>query len=177
MIGAGGAGKTTVALELGRILALPVVHLDTLYWLPGWIPRTPGEWEALQRAALAGDSWIADGNFPGTMDFRLGRADTIVFLDLPRLLCLWRALYRRRRLRGQARPDLPPGCVEGRIDRGFVAFLSEVWRFPHEGRPRLLGLLARYEEGRDVVVLRSRAEVTRFLDRVRGASSSSPSSG
>ena len=170
MIGAGGAGKTTVALELGRILALPVVHLDALYWLPGWIPRTPGEWEALQRAALAGDSWIADGNFPGTMDLRLGRADTIVFLDLPRLLCLWRVLLRRRRQRGHARPDLPPGCVEGRIDRGFLAFLSEVWTFPHRGRPRLLERLVRYADGRDVVVLRSRTEVTRFLDCVRAAS-------
>jgi len=44
IIGAGGAGKTTFARQLGEILGLAVVHLDALYWKPGWVEPPKDEW-------------------------------------------------------------------------------------------------------------------------------------
>lgn len=105
IIGPGGAGKSTLARELGRRLGLPVVHLDVLFWKPGWVEPDRAEWEALNRELVRGARWIIDGNYGGTMEIRLAAADTIVFLDTPPLLCVWRVVRRRR---AGARPDLPP---------------------------------------------------------------------
>ena len=68
IIGTGGAGKTTLALELGRRLGIPVVHLDRVFWRPGWVGPAADEWRETHRAALAADAWIADGNYGSTME-------------------------------------------------------------------------------------------------------------
>ena len=94
-------------------------------------------------AAAEAPRWIMDGNLLGLGidDRRFGRADTVVFLDVPRLRCLWRIVSRRVRDRGRRRPDLPDGCAEG-LEREFVQW---VWRYPKDNRPRVLALLAQLE--------------------------------
>jgi hypothetical protein len=62
---------------------LPLICLDLLYWKPGWSRPTSDEWSEKQRSVLAGDAWIADGNYAETLPLRLERADTIVVLDAP----------------------------------------------------------------------------------------------
>src|SRR4051812_43283485 len=54
--------------------------------------------------------WIMDGNYSGTLAARLSRADTIVFLDMPTALCLWRVLCRTLRHIGRTRDDMAKGC-------------------------------------------------------------------
>ena len=39
-----GAGKTAFSTDLGAILHLPVIHLDQLYWQPGWVKTERDEW-------------------------------------------------------------------------------------------------------------------------------------
>jgi adenylate kinase family enzyme len=107
---------------------------------------------------------VIDGSFlpaPGEADdARLARADTVLFLDAPRRVCLWRVLVRAVRDRGRRRPDLPEGCEEG-VDR---ALLGWIWRYPRVDRPRVLALLVRLRDrGAEVWILRSRADVERFL--------------
>ena len=77
VIGAGGAGKSTFAARLSRKYGLPLIHLDALYWQPGWVE--PGKAEWLERVAqvVAQDRWVMDGNYGGSLDLRLPRADTI----------------------------------------------------------------------------------------------------
>ena len=67
IIGCGGAGKSTLARKLGEVLDLPVVHLDKLFWKPGWVETTAEEFDALLAMELAKDKWIMDGNFNRTM--------------------------------------------------------------------------------------------------------------
>ncbi|HZO62547.1 MAG TPA: hypothetical protein VFB35_06150 [Gaiellaceae bacterium] len=159
VLGSGGSGKSRVAGELGRRTGLPVVHLDRIFWAPGWRERPADDAARDLRALVAGDEWILDGNFLNRLGGeRLARADAVVFLDLPRLTCLRRALWRR--VRNEDRPDLPDGCPE-QFD---LAFYRWIWRFPREDRPEILRLL----EGLDADVhrLRSRAEVERYLESV-----------
>ena len=34
--GYSGSGKSTLAGRLGELYQIPVLHLDTVHWLPGW---------------------------------------------------------------------------------------------------------------------------------------------
>ena len=57
---------------------MPVIHLDLHFWKPGWVAPSELEWREKQSGLLAGDAWIADGNYHETLDLRLERADTVV---------------------------------------------------------------------------------------------------
>jgi len=158
VIGSGGSGKSTLSKRLGAVLGLPVIHLDTLYWSPGWIEPDKAEWAQTVRSVIDQEAWVLDGNYSGTLPQRIEACDTVVFLDVSRLICLWRVLKRLARYHGRARPDLPAGCPE-RLD---VAFLLWIWNYPNRSRRKVLALLERYRTTKNVVHLRTRNEVERF---------------
>ena len=108
------------------MLDLPVIHLDAHYWLPGWMEPQLDVWRERVRQLVLGETWIIDGNYSDTFDLRLTVADTIVFLDVPRHICLSRVIVRSLRSFGRIRPDMAPGCRE-RLDG---AFLRWVWTYP-----------------------------------------------
>jgi adenylate kinase family enzyme len=166
ILGPGGAGKSVLAAEISKQTGLAVVYLDRIFWREGWT-RAPAEEAAREfRAAIAGDHWILDGNF--LWDDRIGdderfdRADTVVFLDLPRRTCFWRVFRRLVRDRRRRRSDLPDGCNEG-FD---LDLLRWIWAYPRTDRPRVLELLDRLGSGVDVHHLRSPADVRRFLEQL-----------
>lgn len=161
IIGSGGAGKSTLARELGARLGIRVVHLDAHFWNPGWVPTPKADWLETQHELMRPETWIMDGNYGGTMDARLALADTAIFLDLPRLTCITRALVRRVQYHGRSRPDIAPGCPE-KID---LEFLRWIWDFPRTKRPGILKKLeATRATGTRVIHLRSMRDVTRFLE-------------
>jgi hypothetical protein len=92
-----------------------------------------------------------------TLEHRVARADTVVFLDLPRRGCY--AGIALRRLRHRRRIDRSRGIV----DRITWEFLRWIWRFPRDARPRIVEVLARHEHDTRIVVLRSRREAQSFL--------------
>ena len=159
IVGSGGAGKSTFAHRLADILHLPVIHLDALYWQPGWIETPQSKWQEIQQQLVQREQWIIDGNYTSTLDMRFAVADTIIFLDFPRLLCLYRAVKRRIRYAGKTRPDMAKDCPE-RIDREFLLW---IWNYPKNGRVRVLKKIEQYREGRQVVILHSPQEVQQFL--------------
>jgi hypothetical protein len=92
--GMAGAGKSTFAQLLSAKTGLPVIHLDVYFWKPGWVEPSDTEWRDVQSTLLASEEWIADGNYHETLDLRLKRADTVVYLDTPWWLCAARAFVR-----------------------------------------------------------------------------------
>jgi adenylate kinase family enzyme len=162
VIGSGGSGKTTFSKRLAARTGLPVIHLDQLYWHPGWLKTPDEEWDRLIEVLIARDVWIMDGNYGRTFSTRLAAADTIVFLDLPRVVCTWRIFKRQLRYFGRIRPDAAPGCPE----RLTWEFVSWVWTYPSRRRPGMLQRLERVRDRKTVIVLRSRAELERFLDQL-----------
>jgi adenylate kinase family enzyme len=164
VIGCGGAGKTTLARELALRLSLPVFHGDFVVFRDGEVPRPEGEWQAELAALADGEAWVIDAMKLSTLEQRVARADTVVFLDLPRRSCL--AGLARRRLRHRGALDRERGIAD-RLNAGFLRW---VWRFRREVRPRILQILERHEATTRVVVLRSRREVRRFLHEISAAS-------
>jgi adenylate kinase family enzyme len=160
IIGCGGSGKSTLAQQLGAIVNIDVVHLDRLFWQPGWVEPSKDAWQQVVQSVVAGERWIIDGNYGGTMDMRLNAADTIIFLDMPRSLCLWRIIKRRAQYHGTTRPDVAVDCPE-KLDWTFIKY---VWKYPAARRPQVLQKLMQYRNGKRVIILRSRADAQRFLN-------------
>lgn len=161
VIGAGGSGKSTVAAQLGELLDVEVNHLDKFYWRPGWVKAEPDEWMKTVTGLIERDSWIIDGNYSGTLERRLQKCDTIVFLDLPRLLCLWRIVKRWFVYRDGTRPDVTEGCRE-KLDFEFVSW---VWNYHRRSRPKVIRLLQEHAGRKKIFWLRSRSDVNRFLSQ------------
>jgi len=159
IVGNSGGGKSTLARALGAKLGLPVIHLDVLFWKTGWVESDDDEFRARVAEALQAPAWIADGNFGGTWDLRMPMADTIVWIDQPRLLCLWRAIRRVFVYRDGTRPDMAEGCRET-IDLKFYGF---IWTYDRKVRPSLEAALAEHGAHARVVRLRSDREIAAFL--------------
>jgi len=159
IIGCGGAGKSTLARQLGEKTGLPVVHLDKLFWTPGWVSVTEEEFDRRHEAALAQERWIIDGNFNRTIERRLERCDTVIYLDFSRVACLLGVLKRVVTTYGTVRPDMGEGCPE-RID---FEFLQWVWNFNKNKRQKYYKLLAQQKE-KKVLIFKNRRQVVKFLE-------------
>lgn len=158
VIGSPGAGKSTLARALAARTALPLYHLDRLHWLPGWIERNRDEGRAELAEILAQERWIIDGNYGSILPMRLARADTVVWLDYPAWLCLWRVLKRWWRYRGTNRPDMTEGCPE----RLNAEFLLYVLQFRQAWHSRNAALMAQY--GGTVIRLHTPDAAQRWQD-------------
>ena len=158
IIGCGGAGKSTLARQLGEKLDIPVVHLDKLFWKPGWAQVTQEEFDILHTQELAKEKWIMDGNFNRTMPERIVRCDTVIYLDFSRFACLLGVLKRVLTTYGTVRPDMGEGCPE-RID---FEFLKWVWNYNKDKRERNYRLLNEAEHA-ETIVLKNRRAVRKFL--------------
>ena len=161
-----GSGKSTFARTLAARTGLPVIHLDVHYWKPGWARPSDDEWRDRQRALLAGDAWIVDGNYRETLALRLERAQTVIVLDTPWWLCASRAF--RRGLR-QADGEMPAGCrdsVKRRV-RDEWGGVGRIWRNRHSDPEYVRSEIVRHGSHTSVHVLRSRREARAFLDALR----------
>ena len=162
--GAGGSGKATLARQLGVILGRDVVHLGRLVWKPGWVRISPQEQEAVIAEAVGGPSWIVEGDHIRTQPVRFAACVTIIFLDFPRWICLWRTILRFALNCGRSRLGMAEGCPE----RLNWTLLRWVWRYPLDNRAQAVDNIKQYASGRQVIVLHDPKEVKRFLaDLVR----------
>jgi adenylate kinase family enzyme len=164
IIGSPGAGKSTFARRLGEITGIEVFHLDRLFWKPGWVATPRSDWIALQQRLVQNESWIIDGNYGATMDIRIQAADTVIFLDFPRRVCLWRVAKRVYRYRGQTRPDMAEGCPE-KIDLEFFRY---IWGFRKREQEKILQRLEEAQrQGKRVVRLVTSEQVEEYLGSIR----------
>ena len=158
IIGCGGAGKSTLARQLGEKLNLPVVHLDRLYWKPGWVQESREEFDRKLAQELDKGSWILDGNFNRTMPQRMAKCDTVIYLDFPRLTCLLGVMKRILTTYGKVRPDMGDGCPE-RFD---LEFLQWVWNYNKNNREKIYQLLDEATHAQKII-LKNRYAVKQFL--------------
>jgi adenylate kinase family enzyme len=90
VVGNTGSGKSTVAAALARRLNAPYVELDAILHQPGWTELPVDEFRRRVGEVIAADAWVVDGNYNAVRELVWERADTVVWLDLPR----WRVMSR-----------------------------------------------------------------------------------
>ncbi len=128
VVGTTGSGKTTFASRLARLLAAPYIELDSLYWEPGWVEAPPEIFRERVERALSGEGWVVDGNYSKVRDIIWQRADTVVWLDLPFRVVLWR-LTRRTFERAIYREELWSGNRESLWTHFFTRESLFLWLF------------------------------------------------
>lgn len=160
VVGSIGVGKSVLAQRLGALLDVRVYDFDDVYWRRDRERLPEDEWAALLGKILGMQRWILDG-FPLSVTKEpLDRADTVIFLDLPRRTSVFSVLRRELARVSRSRTRSPERA------RMFNALLFRwIWRFPVDHRPELLRALSRNRSQR-VVIFRSRREVRRFLSSV-----------
>ena len=161
VVGSGGAGKTTFALRLAELSGLPLIHLDRHHWKPGWEPTPKEEWANVVQSLASADRWIIDGNYGGTLDLRVRRADAVVFFDFSRFTSLWGAI--KRWMLRRPRPDM----VTGNPERLNPSFLRWIWTYSEVSRPKVVVAIQKAGPDVEVVVVRNRREVRQLLESLR----------
>jgi adenylate kinase family enzyme len=159
IIGCCGSGKSTMSRKLQQILELPLFHLDQYYWKPNWVETPKSEWPNIVQTLSDKDKWIVDGNYGGTMDIRLKRADTVIYLDYSTWQCLYRVIKRIIKYKGKIRPDMVEGCPE----RFNLNFLHYVLVFNLTRRNSILKKIYAYKNNLNVVVLKNDKQVEEYL--------------
>lgn len=163
VIGCCGAGKSTFSKQLHSLTNIELIHLDQQYWKPNWTETAKADWEKIVSELAAKPKWIIDGNYGATMDIRLERADTLIFLDYPTAKCLWRVTKRIWKYHGQQRPDMPPGCNE-RFDLEFYHYVAT---YNLRNRKKTLKKLNTLKESKKVLVFKNDNEANIFLKQVQ----------
>lgn len=159
IIGCGGSGKTTLSRQLHEITKIKLIHLDKYYWKPNWVETEKEEWENKVKLLSRESSWIIDGNYGGTMEIRLKKADTVIFMDRSKWLCIYRVLKRMLINYGRTRKDMGEGCRE----RFSWEFIKYIYHYNKTRRPKIMEKLDKLKVDKKIVILRNRKEVKGYL--------------
>ena len=161
VIGCSGSGKSTFSRQLGSITQIPVVHLDKLWWKPGWETVSREEFDLQHQKTLEKPSWIIDGNFSRTLPQRIAACDTVIYLDFNRITCIMGVLKRVFTNMGKVRPDMGDGCPE----RFSLDFLIWVWNFNKKNRRNTYDLLSEANHAQ-IHIFKNRKQVYKFLSDI-----------
>ena len=165
ILGNSGSGKSTLARNMGEILGIEPTHLDALHWLPGWVESTTEDKKVKLMPVLERERWIVDGNYRNVFwQERLEDADTVIFIDVNRFACLYRAWRRSRIYTGKTRPDMGEGCTE-KFDLEFARWVLFDGR---RNRKKYRELMKKLEdEGKNTYTFKSIKEINKFLEGLK----------
>ncbi len=167
VVGNSGSGKSTLARKLARKLGVACLELDSVFHQPNWTRLPPAEFRVRVSDFVAADAWVVDGNYGEIQDVVWSRADTVVWLDLPRWLVTSRVV-RRTLIRGVRRQELWNGNRESlanvlRPDREVNIILWS-WTNSRKFRERYTAAMADPADAHlEFVRLRTRAAAAAFL--------------
>ncbi|WP_280770980.1 topology modulation protein [Salipaludibacillus daqingensis] len=159
-----GVGKSTFAKRLSKKLSIPVYHLDRYYWEPGWRETSYETFCNKQEALVKKNKWIIEGNYGSTFDLRAQEADTIIYLELPLRICLYRVLKRWIMNIGNNRDDMGQGCPE-KMDWEFLKFIITTF---HQRKQKMSDRLIAFEKSgadKNTYKLINNKEISDFLNK------------
>lgn len=159
ILGSVGSGKSTLAGRLHEKLKIPVFCLDQYFWKPNWQKTDDVEWRQKVEKLSESEQWIMDGNFSNTLDIRLPKADTVIFIDCNRFLCLWRFV---KRVIGKRDYGAINGCQE-KINLKMLIWI--LWKFPQYSGKEIFAEIEKVKSKKNVFILKSNREIEEFLSK------------
>lgn len=164
ILGYSGSGKSTTARNIGQKCNIPVLHLDTVYWLENWQVRPVEESKAIVADFMAANqSWVIEGNYKALcQEERFRQADKILFFNFNRFICFSRALGRYMKYKGKTRPDMASGCNE-KFDFEFMKWILKDGRTPQK-KKAYANMCEKYAD--KVVIISNQKQLDNFLEKI-----------
>ena len=155
IIGFSGSGKSTLARKIGEAKDLPVLHFDSVHFLPGWQIRSSEEKIRITEEFLNSNSeWVIDGMYKKLFfDRRMDEADNIIILSFNRFASLWRVVKRYFKFKGTSRPDIGEDCKE-KLDWEFVKWV--LWKGRQKSSYELFAELSKKYPQKTIIVKNQR---------------------
>lgn len=150
VIGCSGAGKSIFSRKLAAITKLPLYHLDLLYWNKDGTHIDRLTFIAKQKEIFKTDSWIIDGNYRKTLEYRIKEAELIFFFDLPVEVCINGAVTRGKR------PDMPCSLP---ANEELVDFIKN---YNITTKPIVLSLFDEYPD-KKIITFHTHKDVDEFI--------------
>ncbi len=163
IIGNAGSGKSTLGLILHKILGIPLYHLDQYQWQPGWQKTDLEEFKQLHDQLCDKSEWIIEGCATRFFEYRINKADIVIFLDMPRYLCLYRVFKRAFTHFGHVFFSSAKGCRESFPSFDFLNYI--VWRFPRKKKPEILELMNTYKDQKQLFIVKNQTEFTNLIQK------------
>ena len=158
VIGCPGSGKSTFSKSLHKITGIPLFHLDMLFWNEDKTTVEKSVFLDRLLKTLENSEWIIDGNYASTMELRMQKCDTVIFLDYSSDVCLSGIKERK----GKERSDMP-WVEDEEEDPEFIAFIKS---YNSQNRPQVMELLKRYSH-KDIYIFTNRNQAEEFLTETK----------
>ncbi len=164
ILGSSGAGKSTLAKTLGELFEIEVLHLDRIYWEENWVIRDKLIYLKDLSRVLEKHQYIIDGNhnYGNTLELRVQVADTILFLNLNRFICLYGAIKRYFMYKNKTRSSMTAGCEE-KIDFEFIKYI--LWDYPRKKKKLILSLVNEEFKG-EFYQFKTHKDIDKFLEKL-----------
>ena len=158
IFGASGAGKSYMSRRIAEFTKHPVYHLDAVFYQNGWVTVSEDEFIERQREMMSGGTWIIEGNYKKTMEFRFSAADLVIFLDVNRFTRIWAAARRQ----GKKRPELPDLEKRSVFSKEFLDLVKLQWSHGKATHDKVIELCGKYS-GKAFLYIKGRRGVKKIL--------------
>lgn len=159
IIGCPGSGKSTLSVQLAKILNLEAIHLDKVYWKPYWVNISKEEFDEKHDEILKKESFILDGNYNRTISKRLEKCDLVIYLDYDSQVCI--DSYIQRVKDGSIKDFITENCVET-LDEDFNNYISS-----YNDKNRENNYQKIYDSNIKYIILNNRDEKDEFINSIR----------
>lgn len=161
IVGNAGSGKSSLALKLHNLLGLPLYHLDQYFWKSGWVEPERAEFEKIHNELVDQKAgWIIEGMAIRFFEYRIQKADCIIFLDMPTYKCFYRVFKRMLMHYGKEYFASAKGCPECLPSWKFLKFILN---FNRERRPVIIELLEKYKDKKKIFMVKNDAELKELI--------------
>lgn len=157
IIGGTGTGKTTLSNNLGKVLNLPVYHIDGIHHLENWEIRDNDERDRIILEKVNEDKWIIDGTYRSTLQQRLECADLVIYLDYSSIAQVKGIMGRYIKEHGKEKPEIP-GCEE----RMSLEFLEFAWNWRKNKRNEIMEKVNKLDASK-VLIFKNRRQLNKWF--------------
>ncbi|WP_436883294.1 AAA family ATPase [Mammaliicoccus sciuri] len=162
ILGSSGSGKSYLSKKLSKELNIEVYHLDNLMRKFDWSPFSHNEKYHIQKLILENDTWIIEGNYTNILDERLDEADTIIFLNINKLKCIYNVIKRTITYRNKDRLDKPAKA----IDKISLHLLKWTWNFDKNEKTIIIKKIQNYSKTKRIIILNNFKTTNNFFDGI-----------
>lgn len=162
IVGGPGTGKSTLSKNLGKVLNLPVYHIDAIEHLENWEKRNSKERDDIILNKIEEPKWVMDGTYKTTLKQRVKKSDMVIYLNYSTLARLKGIFSRYFKLKGKDRPEMP-GCKE-KLELKFIRFAIN-W---DKEKAQFVKDILKENQNKNIFIFKNRKSLNKWFEKEFG---------